>query len=259
MDHGLSTMDKCASSVCTDEWRVVVNEAPRSAVEQMACDERAATEAQPSIRLFTWHPGISLGWKQPRPAWCEGGDWTVNGLERVERPTGGGIAFHGSDVSIAVAIPRALGDSLRTWMRLVCQSAASLCEAYGARASCLFEQAQASRIAYCLTERSPYAVLVNGRKIAGFAARRYPHAWLIQGSLLVNPLPAALRIALPAELWNSLSARAVSLSEAVQTPIALADVAHRWAEILLLNISQKSNRFLSYSGQIDHQFLQSEN
>ena len=235
MDHGLSTMDKRASCACRDEWRVFVDGTLRSAVEQMACDERLAQAAAPTVRVFRWDsPALSLGWKQLRPAWCNHAQ--TGGVDLVERPTGGGLAVHGSDVSIAVVVPRAWGDSLRRWMQTVCKGAADLCEGYGVRAECLLDLDRAERIAYCLTERSPYAVLAGGRKVAGFAARRYPQAWLIQGSLVVNPLPSVLQGVLPGELRASLATRAVSLAEVAQEPVSDSDVASRWAEILLRNI-----------------------
>ena len=107
------------------DWRVIVG-GPQTAAEQMATDARLAEEAIPTIRLFTWSPpAVSLGWKQPCPDWLRGDRWAASPCEFVERPTGGGIAFHGSDLSLAVVIPRsghhrggrgvpgAVGDRLR--------------------------------------------------------------------------------------------------------------------------------------------------
>lgn len=196
----------------------------------MAIDERSALDAAPSVRVFTWSPpAISLGFKQQPPAWLEQMRWRSAGLELVERPTGGGIAFHGSDVSISVVVLRRLGLSPHSLVSAVCRSAERLCRTYGLEATAELVSGQASRVTYCLTQPSPYAVFICGRKVAGFALRRFPNSWLVQGSLLVRPLPAALAGALPQELRDRLAERAVALSEASERWVDEADVAHRWA------------------------------
>ena len=230
------------------KWRVIVGE-PQTAAEQMATDARLAEESMPTVRLFTWSPpAVSLGWKQPSPDWLRGGRWAASSCELVERPTGGGIAFHGSDLSLADVIPRnshpqggrgvpgAVGDrpgshqSLETLMRAVCQSAVSVCRTYGADATAVLEAPSAGRITYCLTEINPYAVVVGTRKVAGFALRRYPRSWLIQGSLLVQSLPRVLADALPVEVGQQLASRAVPLSQVSASPVTPGELATRWAE-----------------------------
>jgi lipoate-protein ligase A len=202
----------------------------RSAAEQMALDERLALEAQPSVRLFTWNPpAISLGFKQSLPDWFDAARWHASGLELVERPTGGGIAFHGSDVSISIVVPRPSCPPISLLMRSVCESAVRLCGSYGREATSVLSVPQAERVDYCLTQPSPYAVFLSGRKVAGFALRRFPNSWLVQGSLLVRPLPTLLARALPQELRDQLAQRAIALSEIAGTWVDEVDVAQRWA------------------------------
>ncbi len=202
-------------------WRVLID-GVQPAGEQMARDVSLAAEAQPTLRLFWWHPpAVSLGWKQPSPAWLTRAPENV---AVVERPTGGGIALHGSDLSMSVIVPREHGVPLRTIMEAVCACAVTLCQAHGAEgANCGDEEA--GPIVYCLTQRSPYAVYLGERKVAGFALRRYPQSWLIQGSLLVAPLPAALVAVLPRDVRQTLEARAVSLAEATQSCLIAETVA----------------------------------
>lgn len=211
------------------EWRVLIDEG-LPAPAQMARDEQLADEPVPTLRLFSWSPpAVSLGLKQPPPAWLEEPPWRAGGLERVERPTGGGMAFHGSDLSVAVIVPHSSGVPVSNLMRAVCDSARRLCRAYGLEATVLLEAGSKGRITYCLRDVSPYAVLIGTRKLAGFALRRYLRGWLIQGSLLVRPLPEALRRAVPAKVVAQLDERAVALSEALGRPVSVADVAQRWA------------------------------
>lgn len=201
-----------------------------SAAEQMALDERLALEAQANVRVFTWNlPAISLGLKQTVPDWLDRVRWQAAGLELVERPTGGGIAFHGSDVSISVVVPRHPGVSPHALVSAVCGSTARLCRAYGLEATAELVSSQTARVTYCLTQSSPYAVFICGRKVAGFALRRFPNSWLVQGSLLVKSLPAALAGALPQDVRDRLTERAVSLSEASGKWMDEVEVAQRWA------------------------------
>ncbi len=212
-------------------WRVLCDQNFRSAHEQMAGDERLAHEAQPTVRIFRWsRSAISLGWKQPVPPWVQIPSWRAAGIEMVERPTGGGIALHGSDVSVSVVVPRALGIPLPSLMRAVGESAVQLCESHQADARLLLDVEAQERITYCLTESSPYAVMSHGRKVAGFALRRYPESWLIQGSLLVEPLAPALLNAMPDEMRDQLAKRAVALSGASEEQMTIASVMRRWAE-----------------------------
>jgi len=213
-----------------ESWRVLLD-LHRPTHEQMAYDAQLAAEAVPTVRCFVWEPpAVSLGWKQPPPEWLQARAWQATGLAAVTRPSGGGVAFHGSDVSVAVVVPRSAVLSLDQLMRAICDHTVRLCETYAARADALVDASAYGRVTHCLTELSPYAVLLQGRKVAGFALRRYPNSWLIQGSLLVRPLPETLTRGLPATLQHELQARAISLSEATGTLIREQDVALRWTQ-----------------------------
>jgi len=211
------------------DWRIVVDLPGLSAAEQMAADERLAREPIPTVRFFAWDPpALSWGFRQRVPTWLARALRSAQGIEGVERPTGGGIAVHGSDVSLSVVVPRRQDRSLEALMQAVCGSAAHLCRSYGAAADTAPHQDCGGQITYCLAELSPYAVMIGGRKVAGFALRRYPQTWLIQGSLLVRPLRGALRAAMPALAVQRLEGRAVSLAEAVAEAVTEAGAAERW-------------------------------
>ena len=210
--------------------RVIVDP-PRGAAEQMALDERLALEAAPTLRLFRWDPpAFSLGWRQTRPTWLDARVLRESGLELVERPTGGGLACHGSDLSCAVVIPRGDGQPIHQLMAAVCEAVVEVARSFGVEASALLEVPGHQRITVCLSEPSSYAVLTGERKLAGFALRRYPDSWLIHGSLLVRPLPAMLLEAMPGSVSGQVLASATSLSEAAGTLVWEQEVAVRLAE-----------------------------
>lgn len=202
----------------------------RSGTEHMARDERLAQEGVPTMRLFRWDPpACSLGWKQSLPVWLDVPRLLVEGLGVVERPTGGGAAFHGSDLACAVVAPVHGGRPLRQLMEALCGLITQACRSFGVEAWRALDVPGAGRITVCLTEPSSYAVFAGTRKLAGFAVRRYPESWLIQGSVLVRPLPEPLVRILPAFVQRQLAARAVSLSEAAGRLIHEEDLACRIA------------------------------
>lgn len=207
------------------EWRMMLD-GPGAGDAHMARDVRLARESVPTVRFFEWRPAaVSLGWKQARPEWLPSA-----GAAWVERPTGGGIALHGTDLSLSVVVPRGLALPLDTLMQAVCRSAAKLCESFGASAEVRLDAPGSGRITYCLAEESPYAVLIGGRKVAGFAVRRYPESWLVQGSLLIRPVDAAVAGWLPQAAREALLARAVALADEAAIAVTEAVAAERWAE-----------------------------
>jgi lipoate-protein ligase A len=215
------------------EWRIIIDE-PHAPADHMACDDQLALDAVQAVRFFLWDPpAISRGWKQEVPPWGAVHAITHPGDVIVERPTGGGIAFHGSDLSVASVIPRALNVPLAAVMGTVCESAARLCRSYGADVFGLVDVWGERRIAYCLAEESSYAVVeaASGvrRKIGGFALRRYRESWLIQGSLLIRPIPETLIRRLPEQARTQLAARAESLSRAAGRDLDEREAAGRWA------------------------------
>jgi lipoate-protein ligase A len=214
-------------------WQVRFDAQPHGAQEQMRIDHAAGLAAQASVRIFLWDkPAVSLGFKQAPPAWLGESRWKHSGLEWVERPSAGGVAVHGSDVSLCVVLPRVFGISLRSAMAAVCRCAVKLCSSYGADAQALLEAPSSGSVTYCLAETSPYAVMLGGRKVAGFGARRYPNAWLVQGSLLVRPIPESLAVALPEPVLAGLDRRATDLARCAQTgALDERSAGERWASL----------------------------
>ena len=205
-------------------WEVLVAE-EATAAAQMRFDEALARRGRPTLRLFRWAaPAISLGFRQVPPEWADEARLAAHGVERVERPTGGGIAVHGSDLSCSVTVPADARLLLREVMAGVCEGLSEGIRAFGVAVSWQAEVERQGRIDYCLTEESPYAIMAGRRKLCGLAIRRHPEAWLIQGSLLVRSLPAVFERVMPPAVRDAFAARAVSLQEAAGRAVEDAEL-----------------------------------
>ncbi len=184
--------------------------------QQMALDVRLAEEGRPTFRLFRWaEPAISLGRSQPKPAWLNVEKLAAEGIGFVERPTGGALAVHGSDLSCSIVVPREPGVSLDAVCAEVAARVSAGLISIGAYVVWRDRAGTGQRITYCLTQASPYALMVGPRKLCGFAARRMEQSWLIQGSMLLHPVPAAIERAMPPEITEAFHRLAAPLDAVV--------------------------------------------
>lgn len=172
--------------------------ASRSAAINMAIDEallEAATE--PTVRFYRWgHPALSFGY------FGRFSDVESQLPERdlVRRWTGGGIVFHGDDLTYSIAIPAsepAFSESSTLIYEKIHNAIRAAFAANGhsvelASVAALYERR--NQIESAVTDRrysknSCFAnpvradVMLNGHKIAGAAQRRTRRGLLQQGSI----------------------------------------------------------------------------
>ena len=167
----------------------------RSAAINMAIDEALLEAAQaPSIRFYRWgSPALSFGY------FGRFADVAAYAGERdlVRRWTGGGIVFHGEDLTYSIVIPAtdprfhesaaSIYEKLhRALRRALLQQGQSATVAGAADAG----NARAGRTAasdrgynHCFSNPVRADVMLNGRKIAGAAQRRTARGLLQQGSI----------------------------------------------------------------------------
>lgn len=198
---------------------------PRSAAMNMALDEilwRSAT--MPRLRLYEWdHPALSFGY------FGRYTDVAAYQSERevVRRCTGGGVVFHGSDLTYALIIPandqrrqaspltiyasvhQAIQTALRTLgiaAKLVpdgdCRRIA-LRNASLASKNDLLGVAPSATTTACFANPVTYDVMVDGRKVAGAAQRRSRRGLLQQGSIQNVSLSEKFRERFIAELGQN--------------------------------------------------------
>jgi lipoate-protein ligase A len=201
---------------------VYKDEVPRSASMNMALDEVFWQSAETArLRLYQWdHPALSFGYFGQYADVAEFADER----ELVRRCTGGGIVFHGSDLTYALIIPASeLGhghSSMEIYGQVhqAIQSALRDCDIEGElvrEADCRpvaprnapsgsndepdrvgkggFAASQGTNPNVCFANPVVADVLVEGRKVAGAAQRRSRRGLLQQGSIQNIQLPNHFR------------------------------------------------------------------
>lgn len=194
--------------------RVIHDQTPRSAAMNMALDEALLqTATVPTFRFYRWdHAAVSFGYF--------GSVADVESLidrDVVRRWTGGGIVYHGQDLTYSMVIPASERLSTKSSMAIyqkIHEAVRDVLIAGGIDAelssngTTLSERALEDRtssptrhaIGACFANPVAADVLVHGRKVAGAAQRRSRLGLLQQGSLqnivinqeFVGALPNAL-------------------------------------------------------------------
>jgi lipoate-protein ligase A len=149
----------------------------------MAIDEALLENAaEPTIRFYRWdHPALSLGYF---------GKFTEvanHAAERdvVRRWTGGGIVFHGDDLTYSIVIPAsdaAFAESAMSIYEKIHDALRATLAASGQNAE--LAATVAPKISdSCFANPVRADVIVNGYKVAGAAQRRTRRGLLQQGSI----------------------------------------------------------------------------
>jgi len=162
-----------------------------SAAMNMAIDEALLESATvPSVRFYGWQsPALSFGYSG------RFSDVAIYAGERdlVRRWTGGGIVFHGNDLTYSIVIPAS--------DPAFCESSMTIYEGIHGALVCTLneigeeaEMVGSARSAGCIPQRSVLTdncfanpvradVMVDGHKVAGAAQRRTRRGLLQQGSI----------------------------------------------------------------------------
>ena len=164
---------------------------PRSAAVNMAIDEALLETAKvPSIRFYRWNsPALSFGYFGK---FADVANYAPR-RDLVRRWTGGGIVFHGDDLTYSIVIPAndpAFSESsMLIYEKIHCALRSALL-ANGERAELApvagVVDAGAAIIDHgysCFANPVRADVMVNGRKVAGAAQRRTRGGLLHQGSI----------------------------------------------------------------------------
>lgn len=139
----------------------------------------------PILRLYTWDENsLTIGISQHIDSY----DFLENQKEKVaKRITGGGILFHGHDLSYSLIIPTHIlqGLSIKESYEYICTFLLNFYKNLGLNVCYAKddESIQLSKSEFCQVGFEAYDVLVNGKKIGGNAQRRTKKAIFQHGSI----------------------------------------------------------------------------
>ena len=156
---------------------------PRSSALNMATDEALLESSRlPSIRFYRWdHPALSFGY------FGKFNDVAEHGHQRdlVRRWTGGGIVFHGDDLTYSIVIPASSELFAESAKSIYSTIHSALCRALKANGGTpTLATNNSSKISdICFANPVLADVMVKGRKVAGAAQRRTRVGLLQQGSI----------------------------------------------------------------------------
>ena len=174
--------------------------APHSAAMNMAIDQALLEFATAStIRFYRWRcPALSFGY------FGTFSDVAIHAVERdlVRRWTGGGIVFHGDDLTYSIVIPASdpiFDKSSKVLYEKIHRALAEALNGMGRRTHMVGSTRCAGQTPQrgvatgnCFANPVRDDVMVDGRKIAGAAQRRTRRALLQQGSIQGFPLKGDL-------------------------------------------------------------------
>jgi lipoyl(octanoyl) transferase len=193
-----------------------------SAALNMAIDEALLENATvPLIRFYRWHfPALSFGYFG-RLSDVAG---HISARDLVRRWTGGGIVFHGDDLTYSIVIPAsdaAFGESPVLIYEKVHRALVEALNGIGEHAvvaggadpggSAVAKQAAVNASGHnCFANPVRADVTINGRKIAGAAQRRTHRGLLHQGSIQGIELENGLAKRFAQELSANCSEREIN-------------------------------------------------
>lgn len=217
------------------EWRLVIDETPRTGAANMAIDQAIAEAAAEgkvpaTLRFYRWNPpAVSLGRHQPL-ADIDAEAARTHGYDIVRRTTGGRAILHTDELTYSVAgadtEPRLGGGVMESYLRLsdalvLGLQRAGVVDVGKAGAGV---RAGANVSAACFEVPSAYEILWEGKKLLGSAQSRRSGHVLQHGSLpLVGDITRLIDVLdldeeSRAELRVELAARATTLAQALGKP-----------------------------------------
>jgi len=169
----------------------VIQTGQKSAQENMAIDEALLKNFKendlPILRLYTWENSFTVGISQDISNYSFTKEFNGNYAKRV---TGGGVLFHGHDLSYSLIIPTIILKefSVKESYEKICTFLLNFYKNLGL--DCMYvkdnDTIKLSKNEYCQVGFEAYDILVNCTKIGGNAQRRTKLAIFQHGSIPVK-------------------------------------------------------------------------
>jgi len=145
--------------------------------------------ALPIFRVYEWEPSFTYGVSQKAETLQKFVDLRKYDENHAQRMTGGGILFHGNDISYSLVIPTSYvkGLSVKESYELICSFLMEFYSALGLNPMYAKEaKVNLSKSEYCQEGYEPYDILIDGKKIGGNAQRRTKEAIFQHGSISID-------------------------------------------------------------------------
>jgi lipoate-protein ligase A len=176
----------------------VFREPGRSGTENMRRDagwlETAGTDNHAVLCFYTWkRPTISLGWMQQASALLDLAACQRDGIDVVQRPTGGRAILHEEEITYSFASTTAQAPfdaGLQATHKLLAECLQRGLGILGVQTELSRPASDPKRLLIrqpCFSSAGRAELMVHGRKLLGSAQRRSQDAFLQHGSLLLGP------------------------------------------------------------------------
>lgn len=172
------------------KFRVILTE-QKTAQENMAIDDALLSSFNngdlPILRLYTWDNSFTVGISQDFSNYNFCKEFKGNHAKRI---TGGGVLFHGHDLSYSLVIPVDLldGFNIKESYENICKFIINFYKKLNLDAMYAKDNldVQLAKSEYCQVGFEAYDILANGIKIGGNAQRRTKKAIFQHGSIPVK-------------------------------------------------------------------------
>ena len=166
----------------------VIQDENLSAKENMAIDDALLSSYEVGdsaiFRLYSWENSFTIGVSQKFENYPVTSLYKGNYAKRI---TGGGVLFHGHDLSYSLVIPTNLleGLNIKESYEKICTFIINFYKKLGLDAKYVKdnEDIKLSKNEFCQVGFEAYDILINGKKIGGNAQRRTKKAIFQHGSI----------------------------------------------------------------------------
>jgi len=142
-------------------------------------------DSLPVLRIYSWQTSVTFGLSQnPNDYVTLLKDYKNNFAKRI---TGGGVLFHGHDISYSLIIPSSYieNKSVKETYELICSFILNFYSHLGLKANFAkdTEGIVLSKDAFCQVGFEAYDIIINGEKIGGNAQKRAKNVIFQHGSI----------------------------------------------------------------------------
>lgn len=171
----------------------IINSNRNSAKENMATDDALLSLFKENndaiLRVYYWDKSFTIGISQDFEMYSFKDEYNKNYAKRI---TGGGVLFHGHDISYSLVIPVELLDGLniKESYEFICQFILNFYKKLNLNAKYAkdCDEINLSKSEFCQVGFEAYDIIVNGKKIGGNAQRRTKKAIFQHGSIPLKSL-----------------------------------------------------------------------